>query len=311
MAIMAPTARKHLSADALLGLLQSSFTDIADHRSGDIDMALTDALMSAFAMLSLKSPSLLAFDKEQTEGNLQRGFIMKLRQDHPHLKVIVTEDRLRSNALHIHVRHDHHLHDMLGVKEGDQVYAFEQVEAAAQAGRVTSSDRDDAEGAKWIWKHVQAVFPQARQVLDSYHGAQCVHKIATAHSGASVQGQEWVEATMTRLYLGKIPVVLRGLRRMQPTSDDAAKAMANGWEYLHTHRGRPQYRQLRRGGYPLESGGIASSNTFMCHVRLKRSGAWWYATQSNPMLALRCAKYNGTLDQVFLRYQQRLRETSE
>lgn len=116
---------------------------------------------------------------------------------------------------------------------------------------------------------------------------------------------------MTRLYLGKVRAVLRGLRRMPPTPDDAAKAMANGWEYLHTHRGRTQYRQLRRGGYPLGSGGIASSNTFICHVRLKRSGAWWYETNSHHMLALRCAKYNGTLDQVFLQYQQRLRETSE
>jgi hypothetical protein len=49
----------------------------------------------------------------------------------------------------------------------------------------------------------------------------------------------------------------------------------------------------------------------MCHVRLKRSGAWWYEVNSNKMLALRCAKYNGTLDQVFVRYQQRLREMSE
>jgi hypothetical protein len=40
-------------------------------------------------------------------------------------------------------------------------------------------------------------------------------------------------------------------------------------------------------------------------------GAWWYEVHSNHMLALRCAKYNGTLAQVFMRYQQRLRETSE
>ena len=45
--------------------------------------------------------------------------------------------------------------------------------------------------------------------------------------------------------------------------------------------------------------------------QLKRSGAWWYAVNSNQMLALRCAKYNGTLDQVFVRYKQRLRETLE
>jgi hypothetical protein len=42
----------------------------------------------------------------------------------------------------------------------------------------------------------------------------------------------------------------------------------------------------------LGSGGIESSNKFICHVRLKRSGAWWYEANSNHMLALRCAKYN-------------------
>jgi hypothetical protein len=167
------------------------------------------------------------------------------------------------------------------------------------------------DGAEWIWKHVQALFPQARQVLDYYHCAQYIHKIAKAQYGTSLQGLEWAEATMTRLYVGKVSAVLGGLRRMQPTSDEAAQAIANGWEYLNEHRGHTNYRQLRRGGYPLGSGGIESSNKFICHVRLKRSGAWWYAANSNQMLALRCAKYNGTLDQVFVRYQQRLRETSE
>src|SRR5215467_3994668 len=28
-----------------------------------------------------------------------------------------------------------------------------------------------ADGAEWIWKHIQALFPQARQVLDYYHCA--------------------------------------------------------------------------------------------------------------------------------------------
>jgi Uncharacterised protein family (UPF0236) len=161
------------------------------------------------------------------------------------------------------------------------------------------------DGAEWIWKHVQALFPQARQVLDYYHCTQYLHRVAKAHYGASVQAVEWVEATMTRLYLGKVGVVLAGLKRMRPTSDEAAKAIANCGDYLDEHRGRTVYRKLRRGGYPLGSGGIESSNKFICHVRLKRSGAWWYEANSNHMLALRCAKYNGTLAQVFVRYQQR------
>lgn len=164
-----------------------------------------------------------------------------------------------------------------------------------------------SDGAEWIWNHVQALFPHACQVLDYYHCAEYLHKLAKAHYGTSLQAQEWVEATMTRLYLGKVSAVLGGLKRMQPTSEEAAKAIANCWIYLYEHRGRTHYRKLRRGGYPLGSGGIESSNKFICHVRLKRSGAWWYKENSNQMLALRCAKYNRTLDHVFIRYQQQQR----
>jgi Transposase DDE domain len=74
MAMSAPKIRKHLSADALLRKLRRGFDDMHDHRSGDVDISLSDALMSAFAMFSLKAPSLLAFDKERTEDNLQRVY---------------------------------------------------------------------------------------------------------------------------------------------------------------------------------------------------------------------------------------------
>jgi hypothetical protein len=97
--------------------------------------------------------------------------------------------------------------------------------------------------------------------------------------------------------------VLGGLRRMQPTSEEALKAIDNCWVYLTDHRSRTHYQTFRRGGYPLGSGGMESANKFICHVRLKRSGAWWYEDSSNQMLALRCAKYNGTFVQVFTRYQ--------
>jgi hypothetical protein len=252
-------------------LLRATFADVEDHRKGDPDISLTDALMSAFAMFSLKSPSLLAFDKERAEDNLQRiygikrvpcdtsmretldpvkpenlrpafkqvfrelqrgkaleemvfveghyllaldgtgyfsskqihcdsclekhhrngtityshqmlgaalihpdkreviplmpepivkqdgtrkndcernaakRFIAKLRRDHPHLKLIVTEDSLSSNAPHIETLQEYDMHYMLGVKEGDHAFLFKQVAEAEQAGRVTYYDRDDAE----------------------------------------------------------------------------------------------------------------------------------------------------------------------
>ena len=269
MSIVAPKERKHLSADALFHLVRNGFANIPDSRGEDVDISLTDALMSAFAMFSLKAPSLLAFDKERAEGNvhtiygiarvpcdtymreildpvspkvlrpvfksvfrqLQRGkalepmafldghyllaldgteyfssttihcasclqkvhrngsvtyfhqmlgaaiihpdrreviplmpepivrhdgtdkndcernaakrFVSKLRQDHPHLQFIVTEDSLSSNAPHIETLQHHGLHYILGVKEGDHTFLFQQIQAAEQAGRVTYYERHD------------------------------------------------------------------------------------------------------------------------------------------------------------------------
>lgn len=62
--------RKRLSADALHALLRAAFRDIPDHRQDATTIPLVDALMSAFAMFSLKDPSLLAFDERRHERNL-------------------------------------------------------------------------------------------------------------------------------------------------------------------------------------------------------------------------------------------------
>jgi hypothetical protein len=269
MGMVVPKGRKHLCADALLRSVQDVFCHIPEHRKGDAEIILGDALMSAFALFSLKSPSLLAFDKERTEDNLQRvygigrvpcdtsmreildpvepeklrpafktvfrhlqrgkaleemvfveghyllaldgtgyfssndihcdsclekhhrngtvtyshqllgaalihpdkrevialmpepivkqdgtekndcernaakRFVTKFRQDHPHLKVIVTEDSLSSNAPHIETLHDHDMRYILGVKEGDHTFLFQHVAEAERAGRVTYYERED------------------------------------------------------------------------------------------------------------------------------------------------------------------------
>ena len=71
MSIVVQKGRKYLCADALFRLLREHFATIADDRVDEVEIPLSDALMSAFAMFSLKAPSLLAFDKQRAEGNLQ------------------------------------------------------------------------------------------------------------------------------------------------------------------------------------------------------------------------------------------------
>ena len=55
----------------------------------------------------------------------------------------MTEDSLSSNAPHIETLHAHGLRSILGVKDGDHAFLFEQVQAAEHAGHVTYYERRD------------------------------------------------------------------------------------------------------------------------------------------------------------------------
>lgn len=276
--------RKSLSIDALVGLVREGVEKIPDYRPPEADITLPDALMSAFAMFSLKDPSLLAFDKRRNDENLktvyhienipcdtylrtildpldpellrplfkdvfrqlQRGkalepfvfhegcyllsldgtgyfsshkvhcpscmqktskngavtyyhqmlgaaivhpdfkeviplmpepiikqdgatkndcernaakrFLDKLRRDHPHLGLIVIEDGLSSNAPHIRELQAHNLHYILGAKEGDHGFLFEQVRQAECAGRVTVWEYlDEATGVRHRFRFLNEV----------------------------------------------------------------------------------------------------------------------------------------------------------
>lgn len=256
--------RAHLNADAMFSNIRKDLQKVPDHRAANASIPLGDALMSGFAMFSLKDPSLLAFDERRLERpeslhgvygvgvipsdtqmrtildavqpthlrrpfrsvfhQLQRGKVLPkmtclggylllaidgtgihssenigadycltkerrngtieyhlqmvsgafvspncsavfpicpeliLRQDgstkndcernatkrlvadfrreHPHLKVIVTEDGLSANAPHIKELIAHDLRYILAAKPGDHAFLFGQVDEAAERGEI-------------------------------------------------------------------------------------------------------------------------------------------------------------------------------
>jgi len=356
MAMVAPKARKHLSADALFGLVRNGFAHIPDYRLSEPDISLADALMAAFAMFSLKAPSLLAFDKERAEGNLhtiygiervpcdtymreildpvspkwlrpvftsvfrqlQRGkaleamtfldghyllaldgteyfssktihcasclhrvhrngsityahqmlgaaiihpdmraviplmpepivrhdgtskndcernaakrFVAKLRQDHPHLKFIVTEDSLSSNVPHIETLQHYALPYILGVKEGDHSFLFQQVQVAEHAGRVTSYERHDrAAGLVHRFRFVNDV------PLNASNADLRVNFIEYWEVGdAKVQHFSWV--TDLRVNKRNVYALMRGGRARWKIENETFNTLKNqGYHFEHNY----------------------------------------------------------------------------
>ena len=81
--------RKNLSADALFALIHKAFQKIPDHRPPFAEIPLTDALMSAFAMFSLKDPSLLAFDQRRNDENIKAIYHINTIPCDTHLRTIL------------------------------------------------------------------------------------------------------------------------------------------------------------------------------------------------------------------------------
>lgn len=160
------------------------------------------------------------------------------------------------------------------------------------------------DGADWLWKHMTACFPQGRQILDYYHCLEHIYQVAKAQYGDSIKAIEWIESTICRLFFAEVGYVIGGLRRMEPKDAEAKEQIRKLIGYLDHNRERIHYKGDRIGGYPIGSGGIESANKFICHTRMKRSGAWWVKETGNEMLRIRCAIYNGTYDRVFERYKK-------
>src|ERR1035437_34152 len=93
----APRIRKHLSADALYELLRIGFEKIPDHRRRKCPISLADALMSAFAMFSLKDPSLLAFEDRRNDDNMRNLFGIAHVPSDTHLREILDPVEPRRN----------------------------------------------------------------------------------------------------------------------------------------------------------------------------------------------------------------------
>jgi hypothetical protein len=69
-------------------------------------------------------------DKNDCERNACKRFLQNFRREHPHLKAILVEDGLSSNAPNIRLIEEHNLKYILVAKPGDHQFLFRQLECS-------------------------------------------------------------------------------------------------------------------------------------------------------------------------------------
>lgn len=83
--------RKNLCADALIARVAKNFKKIPDHRAKEPQIKLTDGLMSAYAMFSIKSSSMLQFMENAKKKNLHNIFLIEKVPSDTHMRVMLDD----------------------------------------------------------------------------------------------------------------------------------------------------------------------------------------------------------------------------
>ena len=157
------------------------------------------------------------------------------------------------------------------------------------------------DGAVWIWNLADQHFPGAIQIVDLYHARQHLGDLAALlcpHDAAAKT--KWMIPIQDLLDHGRIELLVQWLRDIAAEQTDTnpglAKEVLIEAAYFETNADRMRYPAFREQGLFVGSGVIEAGCKSITGMRLKQSGMFWTVRGANAIIALRCARHNGTFE---------------
>lgn len=127
------------------------------------------------------------------------------------------------------------------------------------------------DGAIWIWNLIALYFPNAIQIVDWYHAADRLKRIAQEAFSNLAERQAWLKDVTEDLWQGRGELVMEACRLLAKKSNLAKQSLA----YYGDNLERMRYAQFRTAGYLIGSGVIESGCKQIVTQRLKLPGAQW------------------------------------
>lgn len=154
------------------------------------------------------------------------------------------------------------------------------------------------DGAAWIWNLITTHYPQAVQIVDWYHAADRVHRVAHAAFSPGEAREHWQERLTTALWEGRVAEVIQACADVAARCPEAHDAVTY---FTHNHS-RMRYPEYRAAGYLIGSGTVESSCKQIVTHRLKCSGAQWLVPGAVHTAKARAAWLSGEWTPVCTRW---------
>ena len=142
------------------------------------------------------------------------------------------------------------------------------------------------DGAKWIWGLADTLFPNQPQIVDWYHGAEHVHRLADIVETTLDDKATWVQARLNDLEAGNTQAIKTAVALLNLPSHTARQAGIEV-DYFITNHHRMQYAHFKKKGYFIGSGAVEGSCKSIVAQRAKQAGMRWTIAGLAPILTLR------------------------
>jgi hypothetical protein len=105
------------------------------------------------------------------------------------------------------------------------------------------------DGAIWIWKLIERLFPHAVQIVDWYHASEYLPPIAEAAFGQDTpQYHAWLDQARTQLWDGHIEALIHDCQLLA-SNPAASSSVHDAVTYFSNNQQRMNYARFRQLGY--------------------------------------------------------------
>jgi len=153
------------------------------------------------------------------------------------------------------------------------------------------------DGAEWIWNLADLHFPGALQIVDLFHARQHLWDLARLlYPSNDACQKQWIMRHQSKLDEGKIEKLVGYLRSLEASSPELAETIRKAADYFEKNAERMRYPEFRRQHMFVGSGVIEAGCKTVIATRLKQSGMFWTVRGANAIIALRCCRLSGRLE---------------
>lgn len=169
--------------------------------------------------------------KNDCERNAARRWLSRFREDHPGLKVVVTEDGLSSNAPHVRDLMAADVRFLLGVKPGDHKHLFDQLGQRLEAGDAVTREEVDTK-TRAVRSYAVAKGVSLNEANPDVR-VTVVHYLETSAKGES---RQWTWATDLDVSAGNVGEVVRAGRARWRIENETFNTLKNqGYHFEHNY----------------------------------------------------------------------------